>query len=65
MFWGDWGKPAIPASAQLAAELPYAVSILIIAPWFHHIQRQTTGLLGNLFIICVTHIQGATQTNLQ
>jgi len=31
---GDWGKPTIPASAQLAAELPHAVSILIIAPWF-------------------------------
>ena len=33
MFWGDWGKPTKPASAQLAAELPHAVSILIIPPW--------------------------------
>ena len=31
MLWGYWGKPTIPASAQLAA--PHAVSILIIAPW--------------------------------
>jgi len=56
MFWGDWGKPTIPASAQLAAELPYAVSILIIAPCSHpHSHRQ--GRLAEQFcaVLCDMH----------
>ena len=40
MFWGDWGKPTKPASAQLAAELPHSVSIIIIAPWSYMMMWQ-------------------------
>ena len=42
--FGHWGKPTIPASAQLAIELPHAVSILIIPPWKH---RHAEGEIPN------------------
>ena len=45
---GDWGKPTIPASAQLAAELPHAVSILIIPPCFSHLRASCVRLIACL-----------------